>query len=114
MVNEPRRGIGDSTVDALADYAAQEDMSLIMAAMSAEETELGARAKAAIQKFTALMEELSLACETMPPDELLRRVIDATGYEEQYKKVENEDNESRLENIAELETAVKEYVAREP
>ena len=114
VVNEPRRGIGDSTVDALADYAAQEDMSLIMAAMSAEETELGARAKAAIQKFTALMEELSLACETLPPDELLRRVIDATGYEEQYKKVENEDNESRLENIAELETAVKEYVAREP
>ena len=114
VVNEPRRGIGDSTVDALADYAAGEDTSLIMAAMSVEETELGARAKTAIQKFTALMEELSLACETLPPDELLRRVIDATGYEEQYKKVENEENESRLENIAELETAVKEYVAREP
>ncbi len=114
VINEPRRGIGDSTVEALADYAAQEETSLIMAAMSVEETALSSRAKTAVQKFAALMEEMSLACETMTPDVLLRHVIEATGYEDQYKKVENEDNESRLENIAELETAIKEYVAREP
>ncbi len=114
IINEPRRGIGDTTVDKLADYAAAEGTSLFMAAMSAEEAGLAGRALTAVEKFSALMEELTVDAETMPADEFLRHVIDKTGYEEQFKKVQNEENESRLENIAELETAVKEYVAREP
>ena len=114
IINEPRRGIGDTTVDKLADYAAAEGTSLFMAAMSAEEAGLAGRALTAVEKFSALMEELTVDAETMPADEFLRHVIDRTGYEEQFNKVQNEENESRLENIAELETAVKEYVAREP
>ena len=114
IINEPRRGIGDTTVDKLADYAAAEGTSLFMAAMSAEEAGLAGRALTAVEKFAALMEELTVDAETMPADEFLRHVIDRTGYEEPFKKVQNEENESRLENIAELETAVKEYAAREP
>ena len=114
IINEPRRGIGDTTVDKLAEYAAAEGSSLFMAAMSASEAGLTGRALSAVEKFSALMEELTVDAETMPADGFLRHVIEATGYEEQFKKVQNEENESRLENIAELETAVKEYVAREP
>jgi len=114
IINEPRRGIGESTVERLAEYAAAEGTSLFMAAMSAGEAGLSGRACAAVQKFSALMEELAVDSETMPADEFLRRVIDATGYEEQFRQTRSEENEGRLENIAELETAVKEYVAREP
>ncbi|MBQ8954623.1 MAG: UvrD-helicase domain-containing protein, partial [Clostridia bacterium] len=114
VINEPRRGIGESTVDRLAEYAAAEGTSLFMAAMSADEAGLSARACSAVQKFSALMEELAVDSETMPADQFLRQVIDKTGYEEQFKQTQNEENESRLENIAELENAVKEYVAREP
>ncbi len=114
IINEPRRGIGASTVERLADYAAAEGTSLFMAAMGAEEAGLSGRACSAVQKFSTLMEELAVDSETMPADEFLRRVIDATGYEEQFRQAQNEENEARLENIAELETAVKEYLAREP
>ena len=114
IINEPRRGIGDSTIDRLAEYAAEEGTSLFMAAMSADEAGLSARALSAVKKFSALMEELAVDSELMPADEFLRRVIDRTGYEEQFKQAQNEENENRLENIAELETAVKEYIAREP
>ena len=114
IINEPRRGIGDSTIDRLAEYAAQEGTSLFMAAMSADEAGLSARALSAVKKFSAVMEELAVEAELMPADEFLRHVIDATGYEEQFRQTPGEESENRLENIAELETAVKEYVAREP
>jgi len=114
IINEPKRGIGDTTVQTLIDYALAEEMPLSSAVLLSEDAPLSSRARGPVQKFAALLERLNEACETMPADEFLRYVIDATGYEEQYKQNDNDENRSRLENIAELETAVKEYIAREP
>ena len=114
VINEPRRGIGESTIDALAQYAQREEMPLLSAVFSADEVGLPKRAMTAVEKFGELMEELSDAALRMKPEEILRHVIDKTGYEEQFKKEENEENTSRLGNISELETAVAEYVAGDP
>ena len=114
VINEPRRGIGDSTVDALAGYAEREEMSLLSAVFSADEVGLPKRALTSVEKFGQLMEELSDAALRMKPEEMLRFVIDKTGYEEQFKKEDNEENANRLGNIKELETAVSEYVVGDP
>lgn len=114
IINEPRRGIGDTTVQTLVDYAAAEGMPLSSAVLLYEDAPLSARARSQVQKFAVLLETLHTARGTMPADALLRHIIDATGYEEQFKQSDNDENRSRLENIAELETAVKEYVVREP
>ncbi len=114
IINEPRRGIGESTIQALRDYAQQEEMPLSSAVLLAEDAGLTARARNPVMKFAALLEELNEARETMAADEFLRHVIDKTGYEAQFKQTENDENRSRLENISELETAIKEYIAREP
>ncbi|MBQ2956191.1 MAG: DNA helicase PcrA [Clostridia bacterium] len=114
IINEPKRSIGDTTVQTLMDYAQAEGMPLSSAVLLAEDAPLSSRARGPVMKFAALLEKLSDARETMKPDEFLRYVIDTTGYEEQYKQNDNDENRSRLENIGELETAVKEYIAREP
>lgn len=114
IINEPKRSIGDSTVQVLADYAAQEEMPLFSAVMLAGDTSLSSRAQTSVQKFADLMSELTAARETMPADLFLRHVIEETGYEEQFKQADNDENHNRLENIAELENAVKEYIARDP
>ena len=114
IINEPKRGIGDTTIQSLMDYAQGEGMPLSSAVLLAEDAPLSSRARGPVMKFAALLEELNEARETMPPDEFLRHVIDKTGYEEQFRQADNDENRSRLENIAELETAVKEYMIREP
>ncbi len=114
IINEPRRGIGDSTVQTLTDYAQSEGMPLSSAVLLAEDAPISSRARGPVMKFALLLEDLNEARETMQPDMFLRHVIDTTGYEEQFKQNDNEENRSRLENIAELETAVREYIAREP
>ncbi len=114
IINEPRRGIGESTIQALRDYAQAEEMPLSSAVLLAEDAGLSTRAQKPVLKFAALLEELNEARETMAADAFLRHVIDTTGYEAQFKQTENDENRSRLENISELETAIKEYIAKEP
>ena len=137
IINEPKRAIGEATVSAIAEYAAAEGMPLSGALLMLDEIDLAPRAKSAVTKFADLLADLSEKYETMKTaagtndpedaseaveavdqplaaDTFLRYVIDETGYEEQFKRTKNEENESRLQNIAELETAVKEYIAREP
>ncbi len=115
IINEPKRSIGDATVDALADWAAEHEMSMLVASGFAEEIgSLGARAKTALTKFNALMLELSELVDTMQPNELLKEIIERTGIREQYQKIQNEENEDRLRNIDELQTAVNEYVLNNP
>ena len=114
IINVPRRGIGDSTISALEAYAEREGTSLLMAVMSASELGLPARAAKAVEKLSQTLETLMLKTETVPVDALLRAVIDETGYRAQFEGKEDEENRSRLENIAELETAVSEYLRRDP
>ena len=114
IINEPKRGIGDSTVDQLKDFAREEEMPLLSAVFAADEAGLTKRALSSVEKFAGLMEELADAKLRMPPQTLLRYVIEQTGYEEQFKKEDNEENANRLGNIKELENAVAEYVEADP
>jgi len=114
IINEPRRGIGDSTIDIMRRAAAEGETSLLSVALFPDELELPARAKTAVEKFARLMESLLEARLTMEPESFFRHLIEATGYEEQYKQADNEENADRLSNIAELEAALAEYASREP
>ena len=114
IINVPRRGIGDTTVAALEAYAATERTSLLMAVLSADSVGLSGRALKAVQGFGEIMDRLMLMAETVPVDELLKAVLEATDYKAQFADKKDEENENRLENIAELETAVSEYLTRDP
>lgn len=114
IINEPKRSIGDSTVALLQQYAAEEEISLYAAALSADEVELSSRARSAVNKFGELMIELLDMKQELPPDQLLRAMIEKIGYEKQFTEVKSDENQSRLDNIKELEGAISEYVQQNP
>lgn len=114
IINEPRRGIGDSTVETIAAYAAQHGLSLLNALMEAENAGLSSRALTAVRGFTELLITLTGDMLDKPASEFITGLIEQTGIEKQYENDKEPENESRRENIHELVSAVIEYDRMNP
>ena len=114
IINEPRRGIGDATIETLAQFAQQEGMSLLSAAISADESVLPARALGAVRKFGALMLDLTQAGISLSAGEFLQEVLDKTGYVAAIRASKDPDAQTREENVMELAGAVAEYESQSP
>lgn len=108
IINVPKRAIGDTTVNALMQYAAEQEMPLMTACMDIPDT-LNARAKKSVEKFSELMMNLTMMTENMKLTELVQYVIDTAGLESQYAKEDSDEARSRVENIREFVGAVAEF-----
>ena len=114
IINEPKRGIGDATVEKVAAYARENDMPFLSAVLDWENVSLSARPKKLLQAFAELMIDLTEQMYEMKPGEFLQTVIDKTGYVKALEESKDEDNETRLENIRELQGAVTEFEQHNP
>jgi len=108
VINTPPRGIGDTTVDHLRASATRQGLSL-WEALSTNDPELPANARAKLGPFRALIEKLRAGVETDPgAAESIERVIKETGYQDRLR-LEGEEGEDRLENLYELVGAAREF-----
>ena len=114
IINEPKRGIGDTTIDKLAEYAAESDMPLLSAALDAENAPLPARPKKLLAEFAALMIDLTELLYEKKPAEFVDELIERTGYVKALEESKSEENQNRIENIRELQGAVTEYERLNP
>ncbi|HZT82925.1 MAG TPA: UvrD-helicase domain-containing protein [Gemmataceae bacterium] len=113
-VNEPARGIGKVTLEHLRRYAQPRDLSLLAAAEQVEKVPaIKGKAAAALRDFAALLAELRQSLE-QPPDEVIRRVLDRTGYRQLFQGSKDPDDQERLANIEELITAARQFAAEDP
>ena len=110
IINVPKRAIGDSTVEQLQQFARQNDMSLY-AAVAAPPDTLGSRARKSVETFAAMMAQLLIMKEMLPLSQFVQKVIDDAGLISQYEKDldNNEENQTRIENIREFMSAVTEF-----
>ncbi len=114
VINEPKRGIGDSTVEALLAYAGGSGLSLMGAALDCEGAGLSSRAEKLVGGFANLMIELTEAMYAMPITEFVSELIEKTGYVKALEESKTEENQTRIENIRELEGAVTEFAKLNP
>ena len=114
IINEPKRGIGDTTVEKLAVYAEENGMSLMAAVLDCESTGLSAGTANKVKGFADLMLALTEAMYTLPITEFTAALIEQTGYVKALEASKTEENQSRIENIRELEGAVSEYEKLNP
>ncbi len=114
ILNVPRRGIGDKSAGALAQFAARERVSLLEAARQVGRiTSLTSRSQGSIEGFVGLMDRLRTAWieEELSPREVLARVLDDSGYRAELEADRSPESEGRLENLAELEGVAEDYAA---
>ncbi|MFL5020076.1 MAG: ATP-dependent helicase [Rhizobium sp.] len=103
IVNTPKRGLGDTTVRALHDYARARDIPMLAAAADIIETdELKPKARKAlfdvIQSFRRWQELL----EKTPHTELAEQILEESGYTDMWKNDKSAEAPGRLENLKEL------------
>jgi DNA helicase-2/ATP-dependent DNA helicase PcrA len=106
IVNTPARGIGKSTVEHIERYAAAHRAAAwdAIGAML-EAGALSTRAAAALGEFRKLIQELREAAASEPVQEVLRRILDRTGYLKMLEADTSPDAEGRVENLNELVNA---------
>lgn len=110
IINEPKRSIGEKTVVSAAEIAGVLGTSLYDVIKHADEYEVLRRSAAKLKVFTDMMDELIEAGqdEEVSLHELYEMLLEKSGYID-YLRLQNDEAESRIENIRELETNIIKY-----
>ncbi|HYV34267.1 MAG TPA: UvrD-helicase domain-containing protein [Gemmataceae bacterium] len=112
-VNEPARGIGKVSLEHLRNYAEPRELSLLAAALEVQKIPaIKGKAAAGLREFASLIVELQKHLDA-PPDELMRLVIERSGYGAMLLGSGDEDDSERLANIEELITAAGQFAAED-
>jgi DNA helicase-2/ATP-dependent DNA helicase PcrA len=108
-VNEPARGVGKVSLDHLQKYATPREKSLLDAARDvAKIPTIKGKAAAGLRDFVLLMDTLAPVRDAQP-DEVIRRVLEESGYRRMLMDSRDEEDQDRLANIEELITAAKQF-----
>ena len=110
IVNVPKRGVGDASVDRIAVWARSNGRSFADTLSQPEAAGLTGRAAKGVASLASLLEELrQLVAADATPAAILDAVLERTGYNAELRAEGTVESEGRLENLAELQTVAAEY-----
>jgi DNA helicase-2/ATP-dependent DNA helicase PcrA len=110
IVNVPKRGLGDATVQMLHDHARKRRIPLFEAARAVVETdELKPKARGSLRNLIASFDRWRAQREVTSHTELAEIVLDESGYTEMWQKDRSADAAGRLENLKELVRSMEEF-----
>lgn len=116
IINVPKRGIGQTSINKVSEYAANRDMCFFDALCEASLIPGLGKAAVKIEGFVNSIQVYRAKSEFMKIKELLEDVIKTTGYVEELKESDEDDADERIENIDELITKAVDFdnTAEEP
>lgn len=109
IVNEPKRGIGDATMEMLENITRDLGISPIDVMRNSETYPVLSKKVAHLKKFALMIDELTDAVKTMQLDEFFDLLLQKTGYAD-YLKNMGEEGKIRLENVQELKSNILKYM----
>jgi DNA helicase II / ATP-dependent DNA helicase PcrA len=110
IVNVPKRGLGDATVQMLHDYARKKRIPLTEAAALISATdEMKPKPRLALRDLMAGFEGWRAKKDSMPHTELAEIVLDESGYTAMWQADKSADAAGRLENLKELVRSMEEF-----
>ncbi len=113
IINEPKRGIGATTVESAQDISASLGLSLLEVLRQADQFAALAKKKGVLDSFVAMMDELSHLAETQPLDLVLEQLLEKTGYRMMLQG-QGIEGAVRMENILELKSNLIRYQQENP
>ncbi|MBB3285912.1 MULTISPECIES: UvrD-helicase domain-containing protein [unclassified Rhizobium] len=103
IINTPKRGLGDTTVRALHDYARARDIPMLAAAADIIETdEMKPKTRKALFDVVQSFRRWQGLLENTPHTELAEQILEESGYTDMWKNDKSAEAPGRLENLKEL------------
>ncbi len=113
IINEPKRGIGAKTMETVEAVSIRDGKSMFsVISHTPEYPEISTSAAVKLGDFASMMLSVSEFSENITL--LLEAVLERTGYMEALSRENTVESQSRIENIKELQSAVKEYINANP
>ncbi|MGR6899010.1 DNA helicase PcrA [Rummeliibacillus sp. BSL5] len=109
IINEPKRSIGATSFERMAQFAIDQDRSIFDALAEADFMGLSARATKAAIEFREMILNLTKMQEFLPVTELVEEILTKSGYRDMLKNEKTIEAESRLENIDEFISVTKAF-----
>jgi ATP-dependent DNA helicase UvrD/PcrA len=110
IINVPKRGLGDATVQMLHEHARKRRIPLFEAARAVVETdELKPKARGSLRDLILQFDRWRAQREVTAHTELAEIVLDESGYTEMWQKDRSADAAGRLENLKELVRSMEEF-----
>lgn len=111
IINIPRRGIGQTTIGRISDYAFSQEMPFYEALRRVDEIPGCTRASAKIHSFVSLIEHfrMKLRGEMYSLKDMTQELLDVTGYVRELEAENTDEANGRIENIESLMNKIVQY-----
>ncbi len=109
IINVPRRGIGAATIVRVQEYADERNISFFDALTEADQIVTIGRSAGKLKPFVTMIQSFRSKQEFYSLEELVKDVLDLTGYLKELEESDEEDAADRIENIEELVSKVVAY-----
>ena len=111
ITNIPRRGIGQTTIGRISDYAFSQEMPFYEALRRVDEIPGCTRASAKIHSFVSLIEHfrMKLRGEMYSLEDMTQELLDVTGYVRELEAEDTDEANGRIENIESLMNKIVQY-----
>ncbi len=109
IINIPRRGIGATTIVRVQEYADERNISFYDALREADQIMTIGRSASKLKPFVTMIQSFRSKLEFFTLEELVKDILETTGYRKELEESEEEDAADRIENIEELINKVISY-----
>lgn len=109
IINIPKRGIGGRSIERVSDFAALNDITFYEAACRAKEIKELGKTAGKIEDFSLFIRKYKSYSMEMPVSDLIKKLIDETGYVDALKNEGSDEALDRIANIDELLTKAETY-----
>ncbi len=110
ILNVPKRGIGQTTIGRITQYAGEREMSVYAVLLEADEIPGIGRSLPKIRSFTSLISRFRAAsADYLSVRQLMEMILKDTGYQEELEAEDTDEARARIENLEELISKASDY-----
>jgi DNA helicase-2/ATP-dependent DNA helicase PcrA len=110
IINVPKRGLGDTTVNMLTATARHQQVPLLQAVRMMVETEdLKPKQRTTLRSLIGQFDDWAYRAESLPPYQLVEQILEESGYMDMLSADKSVESQGRKENLKELSRSMEEF-----